>query len=77
VGVAALLGSVTVSAHAITIDWVTVGDPGNAADTAPAGRGAVATSFQIMKYECERRLKSAARGGRKVQRWGWVESTLG
>jgi hypothetical protein len=26
---------------------------------------------------CERRLKSAARGGRKVQRWGWVESTLG
>jgi len=27
--------------------------------------------------ECERRLKSAARGGRKVQRWGWVESTPG
>jgi hypothetical protein len=27
--------------------------------------------------DCERRLKSAARGGRKVQRWGWVESTLG
>ena len=26
---------------------------------------------------CERRLKSAARCGRKVQRWGWVESTLG
>jgi len=26
---------------------------------------------------CERRLKSAARGGRKVQRWGLVESTLG
>jgi hypothetical protein len=26
---------------------------------------------------CERRLKSAARGGRKVQRWGWIESTLG
>ena len=33
------------------IDWVTVGDPGNTADTAPAGYGAVATSFQIMKYE--------------------------
>jgi formylglycine-generating enzyme required for sulfatase activity len=32
-------------------DWVTVGDPGNTADTDPAGRGAVATSFQIMKYE--------------------------
>jgi len=31
------------------IQWVTVGDPGNAADT--NGRGAVATSFQIMKYE--------------------------
>ena len=28
-------------------------------------------------FECERRLKSAARGGRKVQRWGWVESTPG
>jgi sulfatase modifying factor 1 len=33
------------------IQWVTVGDPGNAADTAPSGYGAVATSFQIMKYE--------------------------
>jgi formylglycine-generating enzyme required for sulfatase activity len=41
------------NAHAapITIDWVTVGDPGNTADTAPAGYGAVATSFQIMKFE--------------------------
>ena len=35
----------------ITLDWVTVGDPGNTADTAPTGYGAVATSFQIMKYE--------------------------
>jgi hypothetical protein len=26
---------------------------------------------------CERRLKSPARGGRKVQRLDWVESTLG
>ena len=33
------------------MQWVTVGDPGNTADAAPAGRGAVATSFQIMKYE--------------------------
>jgi len=40
-----------VSAHAVTIDWVTVGDPGNTADTAPAGYGAVAAAFQIMKYE--------------------------
>jgi hypothetical protein len=31
----------------------------------------------IRSQNCERRLKSAARGGRKVQRWGWVESTLG
>ena len=31
------------------IQWVTVGDPGNAADT--TGRGAVADTFQIMKYE--------------------------
>ena len=35
----------------ITIDWVTVGDPGNTADTAPAGYGVVTTSFRIMKYE--------------------------
>jgi len=28
-------------------------------------------------HKCERRLKSAARGGRKVQRWGCVESTPG
>ena len=38
-------------AHAVTIDWVTVGDPGNAANTDLSSRGAVATSFQIMKYE--------------------------
>ena len=41
----------SVAAHAEPIQWVTVGDPGNTADTAPAGYGAVATSFQIMKYE--------------------------
>jgi len=35
----------------ITMDWVTVGDPGNAADTDPAGYGAVADSFRIMKFE--------------------------
>ncbi|RLS43287.1 MAG: PEP-CTERM sorting domain-containing protein [Planctomycetota bacterium] len=50
-GIAAVLTSLAVPAHAVTIDWVTVGDPGNAADTAPAGFGAVSTSFQIMKYE--------------------------
>ncbi len=36
-------------AHAVTIDWVTVGDPGNAADT--TGYGAVGYEYQIGKYE--------------------------
>ena len=50
VGVAALLGSLAVSTHAqVTLDMVTVGDPGNTADDTTYG--AVATSFQIMKYE--------------------------
>ena len=40
-------------ASAEAIQWVTVGDPGNTADTTgqPNPAGAVATSFQIMKYE--------------------------
>jgi len=40
-------------ARAVTIDWVTVGDPGNTADTtgSPNPAGAVADSFRIMKYE--------------------------
>ncbi len=47
---AALCTSLT-PAHAepITIDWVTVSDPGNAADT--TGYGAVAESYRIGKYE--------------------------
>jgi len=44
------LATHTTSAQ-VTIEWVTVGDPGNAADTDPAGYGDVADSFQIMKYE--------------------------
>jgi sulfatase modifying factor 1 len=36
-------------ARAVTINWVTVGDPGNTADT--TNYGAVADSFQIMKFE--------------------------
>jgi hypothetical protein len=36
-------------ASAEAIQWVTVGDPGNTADDTTYG--AVATSFQIMKYE--------------------------
>jgi len=47
------LGSI---ANAGIIQWVTVGDPGNTADTAPAGYGAVAASFQIMKYEFTNQL---------------------
>ena len=47
------LGSI---ANAEPIQWVTVGDPGNTADTAPAGFGAVAASFRIMKYEFTNQL---------------------
>ena len=49
VGVAALLGSLAVPARAVTLDMVTVGDPGNTADDTTYG--AVADAFQIMKYE--------------------------
>jgi formylglycine-generating enzyme len=44
------LGSI---ANAEPLQWVTVGDPGNTADTsgAPNPAGAVAASFQMMKYE--------------------------
>jgi formylglycine-generating enzyme required for sulfatase activity len=52
-GAAALVVSFATSAHAITINWVTVGDPGNTADTTgqPNPAGAVADAFQIMKFE--------------------------
>ncbi len=51
IGVAALIGSLAVPAHAVTIDWVTVGDLRNAADTTgdPNPAGAVNRSFHIMK----------------------------
>jgi formylglycine-generating enzyme required for sulfatase activity len=43
------------SARAVTIDWVTVSDPGNPNDTINTGTtpnyGAVADAFQIMNYE--------------------------
>jgi sulfatase modifying factor 1 len=56
---ARLLLSVALSAgavmpcNAVTIDWVTVGDPGNAADTTgvPNPVGAVAYEFRIMRTE--------------------------
>ncbi len=55
VGVVALLGFFALPAHAEPLVWVTVGDPGNPNDTINTGTapnyGAVATSFQIMKYE--------------------------
>lgn len=44
-----LLATLAGLARAVTIDWVTVGDPGNAADT--TGYGAVAEGFRIMTYE--------------------------
>ena len=47
VAVLGLLGAVP--AGAVTIDWVTVGDPGNAADA--SGYGAVSDEFRIMQFE--------------------------
>jgi len=47
--IAVFVGVTTPGAHAVTIDWVTVGDPGNAADT--TGYGAVADEYRIGKYE--------------------------
>lgn len=44
-----LLTSLPESTLGVTIDWVTVGDPGNTADT--TGYGAVAEAFRIGKYE--------------------------
>lgn len=37
--------------QAVPLDLVTIGDPGNAADTNPNGFGAVNYEFQIMKHE--------------------------
>jgi formylglycine-generating enzyme required for sulfatase activity len=52
VGMAALLGLLAVPAHAqVTIDMVTVGNPGNANDTGGTGNGAVSYSYQIGKYD--------------------------
>lgn len=47
--VMAAAGVFPAAAVAVTIDMVTVGDPGNAADD--TGYGAVASAFQIGKYE--------------------------
>jgi formylglycine-generating enzyme required for sulfatase activity len=38
--------------HAVSIDWVTVGDPGNACEVQPQGCfGSVADTYRISKYE--------------------------
>src|SRR5262245_20113133 len=49
--VAALLGvfAPAPATQAVPIDWVAVGNPGNAADT--TGYGSVASAYQISKYE--------------------------
>jgi len=47
--VALLVANLTAPAHSVTIDWVTVGDPGNAADNTTYG--AVADAYRIGKYE--------------------------
>jgi sulfatase modifying factor 1 len=51
VGIAALVMPILSrgAEGAVTIDWVTVGDPGNAADI--TGYGAVSEEFRIGKYE--------------------------
>ena len=50
-GMAALLGSLAVSTHAVTIDMVPVGNPGNANDPATGNLyGGVAYDYQIGKY---------------------------
>ncbi len=39
-------------AQSVTIDWISVGDPGNACDVQPQGCfGAVANTYRISKYE--------------------------
>jgi formylglycine-generating enzyme required for sulfatase activity len=43
-----------------TMDFVTIGNPGNLADTSPAGWGAVATTFYMGKYEVSRDMITKA-----------------
>ena len=47
--IGAALFAIAPTASAVTIDWVSVGNPGNAADT--TGYGAVGYAYQIDKYE--------------------------
>jgi hypothetical protein len=44
--------AIALPAHSVSIDWVTIGAPGNACDLQPQGCfGAVAYTFQISRYE--------------------------
>ena len=48
----AVASSLSQPAAAVAIDWVTIGDPGNACDTQPQGCfGSVAGEYQISKFE--------------------------
>jgi len=49
--VALLLTTITAPAHAVTIDMVTVGNPGNANDTGGSRIGRVDYSYQIGKFD--------------------------
>ena len=46
-----VVGAQLACAQAVAIDWVTVGNARNAADTSPRGYGAVAYEYRIGKYE--------------------------
>jgi formylglycine-generating enzyme required for sulfatase activity len=46
-----LLALSATASHAVTIDMVTVGNPGNANDTGGTNNGAVSESYQIGKYD--------------------------
>ncbi len=53
---ASTIGAVALPAAAVNIEWVTIGNPGNAADTPAdncwtAGCGSVAYAYRISKYE--------------------------
>jgi hypothetical protein len=47
----ALLSLAPPHARAVTIDWVTVGNPGNANDSLTPAFGAVDYAYRIGKYE--------------------------
>ena len=50
-GVAGIVLALSSGAQALTMEWVTVGDPGNVDDTHGDGYGGVADTYRIGKYE--------------------------